>query len=159
MANNEERYREMATKLKDDYKDNYFSTQSYVDENDGFLAPVLPLEGIDKFFGPRVLTILILSKNYGWKEDEFTWPPEKLAEQILRVKELYAKWSEYKVHIYLDKSQFDPEQMDMVEASVIEMCHDLKDYGYTYKGELPDEADETFFKQELDLFYGKEQES
>ncbi len=144
--------------LKKNYNNRYFTTQPFNSVSDGFLAPVLPTEGIEEFFGPKVLTVLVLSRLYGWVGETFDWPPAKLAEQIARIKKLYSTWSEYKVHIYIDTSLIHLDgdyatKLGITSGAIESMCSDLSEYGFKYMGDLPESPDWKVFKDEFDAIY------
>ncbi len=141
------------------YPKNYFSVQTY--QAEGFLGAVLPPTRFEsgKFYAPRVLSILILAKPYGWDGEDFDWPHPDLQEQIDQLKNQYEQWTEYKVHIYIDFSIAEEADDDyltkllVTEESVIEMCDELADYGLVYKGHLPNDPDWSLFKEDVDDWF------
>jgi hypothetical protein len=153
---NEERLDDMTKQIKGNYDKYYFSSQVYLDEDDGWLAPALPIPSITEFFGPRSFVILILSKPYGWIDDVFDWPPEKLETQIDQLKDVYSQWAEYKVHVYIDTTGAEDSALDklLVTADAIETtCGELKDFGVIYKGILPEDYSADTFKEDMDDWY------
>lgn len=142
--------------------ENYYNGYSITSENP--LANVYPRS--ESFFGPRVLNILIISRNYGWTNHVFTWPPPGYQDAVDRIIEAYDQWSRYKLFVYgdqgiIDKIQAssDPGKATLIAEinqtySQIETdCTTYKDYGWEWKGRVPGSADYSFFSEEIRKFY------
>lgn len=154
----------ITSEVKKYYENNYkqgcyFHREEYTDPNGDFLRPVTPL--FDKFFGPRVLSILIISENYGYDQDgNFNWPD--LSASKNKIKSCFELWSKYEVWFYLDfytinlvedenPGYFD--QMINVESEIITLCEEMKDFGFVYKGKLETKPEPNFFTQLIDDWY------
>jgi hypothetical protein len=153
-------YKEIASSLDKLYpKKNhkYFYSQNYVASKFQPLASVVPL--YEEFWGPKVLTILILSQRY-----DFTTGIMSIHKDKIRTG--YKNWVKYKVLIWVDMTLAnkvseagDPEYpVDMfgVIDAVDALCEEMEPYGFVYMGELNEGVDANFFKQHIDAFY-KEQ--
>lgn len=134
----------------------YFYAQRYnPPDNKHPYGSILPLT--EEFFGPRNLTLLILSKPY-------TIDPVQLAQAVETIKRNYEKWSKYKVLIWVDMvlatrmadagdDQFYSDMQDFADE-VEAFCTQMKDYGITYQGTLLEGKDAAYFQTHIDEFYG-----
>jgi hypothetical protein len=133
----------------------YFYAQKYLPpDNTHPFGSILPLT--DEFFGPRNLTLLILSKPYQFE-------PTLLQQAKDRIKKNYEKWSKYRVMIWVDMvlalkmadAGDDDYYSDMQDFAnnVEQFCTEMKPYGITYMGLLLDGKDAAFFQQFIDEFY------
>lgn len=133
----------------------YFYSQKYIpQDNKTPFGSILPL--VDDFFGPKNLTLLILSKPYQIDDT-------LLAAQILRFQNNYKKWSVYKVMIWIDmvlaiKMLNDGDHdfynnMQDFSNTIQGICDQLKDYGFNYMGQLLDGKDANYFQPYIDDFY------
>lgn len=140
--------------------DEYFNR--YLVNTDNPLAPFEPKD--PKFFGPQVLNILIASKPYGWtfdgSENTYEWPPPGLAESLLKIREAFEQWDEFKLHIYGDRSLAaeidDPELDDMLTQTFNDMevmCLDNADIGFVWAGEIETLPDPSAFRDLIDEHY------
>lgn len=149
--------------------DNYHANESTVNtkyfnhfefEEDQPLAAVVPLIGIDKFFGTAVLNFLIISKPFGWSgvdggdKGTYSWPPAGYTDARDRLIASYKYFAYYQTLVWLDMSSNgtecpDPsawvEMMNMTKTGIITMCEELVDYGFVYMGEITSDVDASFF--------------
>lgn len=152
-------YKDIGTALEQSYKGRvhqYLYSQNYVRDNaEHPFYPILPLT--DNFFGPKNLTLLIVSKRY-------TLPNVPASVALNTIKNLYSKWSKFQVYIWvdlvlaqriLDESDDDTYYNDMVSMSEqLELiCTDMTDYGFVWKGTLTEGKDASYFKPYIDDFY------
>lgn len=141
---------------------NYLSNESGVHtkyfnhfefEEDEPLAAVVPLATLDKFFGTVVQNLLIISKPFGWSgvdggdKGTFHWPPPGLDDSIARLVAGFKYFAYYETLVWMDMSSDgsecpDPsawtEMMNATKGSIMSMCDDLHDFGFTYMGEITD---------------------
>ncbi len=137
----------------------YFYSQKYLkDEAPTPFDPIAPLTA--DFYGPKVLTILVVSKPYDF-------PEEPTSAILNRIIDNYENWDLYEVHIWvdlvlamriLDASGDDNYYNRMQEtATALEtICNTtMTDYGFKYKGTLSDGKDAAFFQTYIDEFYAR----
>lgn len=128
------------------------------------LSPVDPL--VKEFFGPRVLSLVILSKNYGWTNGTFNWPQAEIDSSIQRIKDAFPNWVKYKVLFWIDYVLANKiveatplsayrSQMDEVATKIEQICMQMGDYGFQYKGKLETGVNETYFQPFVDTFYSE----
>lgn len=156
-------YRDIAADLESKNKPKlhqYFYAQNFVPE-DGTqpFGGILPLT--DQFFGPKNLTLLILSKPYRSSDDLIKLAAEK-------IKQTYKIWTRYEVKIWIDMvlaqrmaDEGDPSfytDMEEFAGKVEAFCNELKDFGMSYMGTLTDGKDAAFFQTYIDEFYATEKE-
>lgn len=153
-------YEDIATELESKYKPKlhkYFYSQKYIPpEGSHPFGSILPLT--DEFFGPKNLTLLILSKPYQTSETLMT-------EAVNRIKTNYQKWSKYKVLIWVDMvlalrltDAGDTDYYDNMQefaGKVSSFCDQLKDFGVTYMGTLVEPKGANFFQAYIDDFYNQ----
>jgi hypothetical protein len=152
-----DRWREIGIRLKSHFRSQhrYLTSQKFL--RDHFLQPVVPY--LEKFFGTKTHTVLILAKPYN---DE-AWPTEAIAEACQLIRRHYRKWPYYKVDIYMDyiTSQLEQDQngpgysLDDTEERVIELCDQMQDFGFEYKGRLDDPGKDYYaqFEEDAQKFY------
>ncbi len=126
------------------------------------LDPVVPL--YTEFFGPRVLSIVIISKNYGFETGTFNWPTETINTQKKVIQDAFVSWVQYKVYFYIDfvlstrimdatpTSKYR-EQMDQVKDKITALCAEMGDFGFEYKEDLEEGKDESYFQPLIDDFW------
>lgn len=150
-------YKEIGDSLEKLYTNGhhkYFYAQNYVGSLNQPLASVVPL--YEEFWGPKVLTLLILSSRYEFDTDITTLHKD-------RIRAGYKSWVKYKVKIWVDmvladrvSEAGDPEYpVDMfgVIDAVDSLCEEMEPYGFEYMGELTAGVDANYFKQYIDDFY------
>jgi len=166
--------------LKTHYEGKYVTQHRFKKPN--FLEALVPYH--DTFFGTKVHTILILNNPRDSDEDEdndqwdIKWPEDEINESIEKIKQSYHVWPYYKVDVYvsficaLDSSrpgvhEGDPDsdldddngplvnRMEDLEDKVKDVCDQLKDFGFEYKGRINEEVEANFFFETIDGFYGK----
>jgi hypothetical protein len=126
------------------------------------LACVDPL--YKDFYGPRVLNLVVLSKNYGWSGGVLSWPEPEISSTLLRIKDSFANWTEFKTLIWVDMvlsnrimaatpTSAYRTQMDQVATNIENICMEMGDYGFTYKGLLETGVDESYFQTFVDDFW------
>lgn len=146
-------------------KDKYYN--GYAQSTGNPLANVYPT--LEEFYGPRVLHILIISRNYGWDNHVFTWPPTGYQDAIDKIIAGYDQWSKYKLLVYGDQGLIDKIQassdpgkavliaeIQQTLSRIQDDCTTYKDYGFEWKGMVPKEADYSFFSEVIREFYYEE---
>lgn len=139
--------------------DEYFNGYEIVIENKNPLISIDPKHH-DRFFGPKVLNLLIISQPFGWVDNEtFSWPPEGFEESLARIREKYPQWSMYKVLVYADRTlsnEFSDATLDdMMTATFNQMetlCADNGDIGFIWMGEVTPSME--LFKSVIDEHFG-----
>lgn len=155
-----------------DAKAKYFNYFHFTDDDP--LAPVVPLVGIDKFFGTVVQNILIISKPFGWdgtgSDASYSWPPAGFDDSKSRLIASFGYFARYECLVWMDFS-FDPDEdcpdggggsdnsflskMETTEGDIQQMCTDLAQYGFTYMGRLTGDEDADYFKAYIDPHWSK----
>jgi hypothetical protein len=146
----------VGTTLKNVYHRYYFQHQNYKRDT-GFLGEAAPLQGMENFFGPEVLCIIVISSPK--KEID-----PATAAQLDRIKTGYSKWRKYRVYIYIDfgivkkvkekypQTDFEGD-MDATATLIQSICNDMKDYGFHYGGKLNDQPKPEDFEEIIKAFY------
>lgn len=124
------------------------------------LAAVVPLVGIDKFFGTCVQNILIISKPFGWSgvdggdKGTYSWPPDGYADSKARLIASFKYFAFYQTLVWMDRSSDGSEcpdptdwvtMMDSTRDGIMAMCDELAAYGFVYMGEITTDVDMSFF--------------
>lgn len=156
---NNDFYKEIGASLETHYKGrihDYLYSQNYLREDAIHpFDPVTPLT--EEFFGPKNLTLLIVSKKY-------TLPNATASFALDKIKKTYELWSEYKVYVWVDlvlalraleESDDDTLYNDMLTMAgqLEQICVEMSDYGFEWKGTLSEGKDAAYFQQFIDPFY------
>lgn len=133
-----------------------------------------PLAGLtpqhEKFFGPRVCVIFIISKPYGETGSPglqtISWPPPGFQEAKDKIKAAYPQWTKFEINFYGDGdiinkvSDADPdaadkftELMESVFMHFEEECTEMAAYGWKWHGRLENVEQASYFYPILDEFY------
>ena len=133
----------------------YFFAQKYDRITAGHpFSSVLPLT--DEFFGPRNLTLLIVSRPYDME-------PTIIADVKTRIKLLYSQWSKYKVLVWVDMTlalQMSDagdtdfyDKMQTLSEQLIDFCLEMQNYGFTFVEQLLEGKDANYFSTYIDPFW------
>lgn len=157
-------YNEIGDKLNLVYKDKphkYFTHQRYYPIED-FLEPVTPM--FEEFYGPKVMTILVLSRPYAWlNPDESSWPNPVVEASKQRIIAAYKKWVQYKVLVWADYTlalrifEDNPgdnfvTRMNYTIAVFYDFFAELEPYGFKYMGPLDTQVEAEYFQPYIDDF-------
>jgi len=133
-------------------------------------SPTSPLDSVvplyTTFWGPKVLSIVILSKNYGFPAGVLAWPQSTIDDQLDTIRTAYTNWTQYKVFFYVDfvlaNKIMDAtptsdylNQMYVVKDKIVDICAEMGDFGFEYKEDLLEGKDQTFFQPLIDKFWTK----
>lgn len=158
-------YRDIGILLNADFPKKYFNNQHYF--KDEFLDCVAPIVDVNTFFGPKVLSICIISRNYGWSDNPdgpdptFSWPPAGWADAILRIKAKYDLWTRYKVYFFGDMNYANDQDSDYVDqmeqtiSALQELVASMADFGWSYKGTIDGPVDKDHFEPFIQEFYSQ----
>lgn len=159
---NNDFYKEIGTSLEQQNNTKvheYLYSQNYlkVDAAHPF-DPITPL--VEEFFGPRNLTLLIVSKKY-------ELPNAFSTVALDKIKRTYPVWSKYKVYIWVDLvlalrildasgNNTYYNAMLSLATQLEQICVDMKDYGFEWKGTLSEGKDAAYFQQYINAFYAED---
>lgn len=159
-------WQDVGVQLRDfKYKRSYLTPEQYVSTNP--LESLIVPDGIDQFFGTKVLNIFIVAEPFGWTQSGSTWtenwPPDGLDAAIARHMTIYDKFTWYETHMYMDfnlvntimtlspSSNFRT-MMTSVKTHIAQVCADLADFGFTLEADITTPVDASFFQPVIDAF-------
>lgn len=155
----------------DTYSDQYFTSEEYKESNNPLEILVVPT-GVESFFGPRVLNLVIVSKPYGWERPDGIWrdfwPPAGLVDSIARHKEVFAQFTSYRTVFFMDfnlakkmdaESEGESRLQEMLTAvkeHLRGVCIELAEYGFEMGPDIQNEVGAEFFAPYLDEHFHPE---
>lgn len=153
---NLEYWRNIGSQLRHQYAFRYLTHQPFMKGH--FLEPVVPFD--PKFFGTKVLNILIIDKPWTWDE-EFEDYTQLLISLIRRN---FNKWPFYLVDIYIDYllaeralANFDNTgyiaKLDGLALKIQTLCTLMADCGFRYKGKITGTSGQPDFYLTIPDFY------
>lgn len=152
--------------IKRKYRKRYV-TPEHMPENANPLRNLVVLEGLERFFGTKVINIFIVALPFGWKRVDGDWiedwPPENYTDAKERHIRTYQYFSSYRTHVYMDFNYVqkiedaDPdsdlrELMNQTKIWMQEMCTDLAEYGFVMEPDITTEVGPEHFYPILDPF-------
>lgn len=158
--------------LQEHYDRQYITPEEFLDTSCPLTAFVAT-DGLEEFFGTKVLNICIVDHPFGWRKNddgelEDHWDEDiqpQVDVQIARHIETYPKYAKYQTLVWIDmnyaKEQENRdsesrarEMLAAVGSRMSEICDQLADYGWTFMGNIDDAPEWNFFQQYIDEFYG-----
>jgi hypothetical protein len=137
-------------------KHQYLYSQVYVNTATGSPFESL-IPKVSTFYGPRVLTLQVISRAYVWND-------AYVATELERFKQMFGNWDEFKAYFWIDytiASQVDAinsntqytTKMNTVKGKVIAACAEMADFGWVYKGDITSGVEASFFQPFIDEFW------
>jgi hypothetical protein len=160
-------WEELSNELKEGFKNEigtFYDGYEYGSDNNFIYGVVARVE---ESFKPKVLNILIVGTNYGWKDDgnggsEFDWSiiESAIENDKILISQHYDVFTDYQTWIYIDihsAVEYDKEhegaeyasQLSQTGVQLEAFCLQNANYGWRYKGLINESPIATRFKTDI----------
>lgn len=134
----------------------YMYSQSYTTTTTGNPFENLIPEDTN-FWGPKVLTLQILSKVYPWNQTY-------IDAELNRFIEIYLNWERFEAKFWIDRvpanvvdainanTEYN-DLLDELETHLVATCNTMEDYNWVFMGNLTNQVSAEYFQEYIDAFY------